>query len=106
MQNFLYCTPSPFLSVSLPRDMGTTISFLDSSQVMLAVSGHRDLFSLEITLFIAAAFVLQLTSSQTASLLRPPVWGLHSGLKSSPDLLGAANSGTQGGKDGHLSLLL
>lgn len=71
MQNFLYCTPSPFLSVSLPKDMGTTISFLDSSQAMLAVSGHRDLFSLEITLFIGAAFVLQLTSSKTASLLRP-----------------------------------
>lgn len=95
MQNFLYCTPSPFLSVPFRKDMGTTIYFLDSSQAMLAVSGHRDLFSLEITLFIAAAFVLRLTSSKTASLLRPPACGLHSGLKSSPDLLGVANSGTQ-----------
>lgn len=93
MQNFLYCTPSPFLSVPFHKDMGTTIYFLDSSQAMLAVSGHRDLFSLEITLFIAAAFVLRLTSSKTASLLRPPACGLHSGLKSSPDLLGVAKVG-------------
>lgn len=56
----------------------------------------QDLFSLVIPLLIAAAFVLWLTSSKTASLLRPPAWGLHSGLlKSSPDLLGVANSGTQ-----------
>lgn len=94
MQNFLYCTPSLFLSVPHPRDMRTTISFLDSPQTMLAVSGHRDLFSLEIPLFIAAAFVLWLTSSKTASLLRPPAWGWHSRLKSSPDLPGVANSGT------------
>lgn len=67
MQNFLYCTPNPYLSVPLPRNMGTTISILDAPQAMLSVSGHRDLFSLEVTLFIAAVLVLQLTSSKTAS---------------------------------------